>query len=100
MQVINNLNNANLMGMELAKLVATMMDVPIRSSWLVSQETLMEKERSRSCLGMTWEEFKALFMEEFRPRNEMEKLETEFWNHAMVGANLAAYTDRFHELAK
>ncbi|GJX10662.1 putative reverse transcriptase domain-containing protein [Tanacetum coccineum] len=30
----------------------------------------------------------------------MEKLESEFWNHKMVGANHAAYTDRFHELAK
>ncbi|GJY94052.1 hypothetical protein Tco_0510413 [Tanacetum coccineum] len=32
--------------------------------------------------------------------NEIEKLELEFWNHAMVGANHAAYTDRFHKLAK
>ncbi|GJW37129.1 hypothetical protein Tco_0060049 [Tanacetum coccineum] len=32
--------------------------------------------------------------------NEMEKLENEFWSHKMVGANHAAYTDRFHELAK
>ncbi|GJV99041.1 hypothetical protein Tco_1554293 [Tanacetum coccineum] len=28
------------------------------------------------------------------------ELENEFWNHKMVGANHAAYTDRFHELAK
>ncbi|GJW31033.1 reverse transcriptase domain-containing protein [Tanacetum coccineum] len=39
-------------------------------------------------------------VEEFCPSNEMEKLENEFWNHKMVGANHAAYTDRFHELAK
>ncbi|GKB77013.1 reverse transcriptase domain-containing protein, partial [Tanacetum coccineum] len=32
--------------------------------------------------------------------NEMQKLETEFWNHAMVGAGHAAYTDRCHELAR
>ncbi|GKE77859.1 putative reverse transcriptase domain-containing protein, partial [Tanacetum coccineum] len=43
---------------------------------------------------------KALLVEEFCPSNEMEKLETEFWNHKMVGANHAGYTDRFHELAK
>nr|GEW99375.1 50S ribosomal protein L19-2, chloroplastic-like [Tanacetum cinerariifolium] len=49
---------------------------------------------------MTWEEFKALLAEEFYPGNEMEKLETEFWNHTMVGANHAPYTYRFHELAK
>ncbi|GJR25399.1 reverse transcriptase domain-containing protein [Tanacetum coccineum] len=50
--------------------------------------------------GMTWEEFKALLMEEFCPSNEMKRLESEFWNHTMVGANHAAYTDWFHELAK
>ncbi|GJR97698.1 reverse transcriptase domain-containing protein [Tanacetum coccineum] len=45
--------------------------------------------------------FKANWLvEEFCPSNEMEKLENEFWNHKMVGANHAAYTDRFHELAK
>nr|GFB14551.1 reverse transcriptase domain-containing protein [Tanacetum cinerariifolium] len=51
-------------------------------------------------LGMTWEEFKALLMEESCPSNEMEKLEIKFWNHTMVGANHAAYIDQFHELAK
>ncbi|GJY80736.1 reverse transcriptase domain-containing protein [Tanacetum coccineum] len=38
--------------------------------------------------------------EEFYPSNEMQKLETELWNHVMVGAGHAAYTDRFHELAR
>ncbi|GJY85746.1 putative reverse transcriptase domain-containing protein, partial [Tanacetum coccineum] len=33
------------------------------------------------------------------PSHEMQKLETELWNHAMVGAGHAAYTDRFHDLA-
>ncbi|GJZ70399.1 putative reverse transcriptase domain-containing protein, partial [Tanacetum coccineum] len=32
--------------------------------------------------------------------NEMEKLESEFSNHKMVGDNHAGYTDRFYELAK
>ncbi|GKE34082.1 hypothetical protein Tco_1453404, partial [Tanacetum coccineum] len=39
-------------------------------------------------------------IQEFCPSNEMERLENEFWNHKMVGANHAAYTDQFHELAK
>ncbi|GJU90487.1 hypothetical protein Tco_1302910 [Tanacetum coccineum] len=43
---------------------------------------------------------KALLVEELCPSNGIEKLETEFWNHKMVGANHAGYTDRFHELAK
>nr|GEW92136.1 putative reverse transcriptase domain-containing protein [Tanacetum cinerariifolium] len=37
---------------------------------------------------------------EFCPSHEMQKLETEFWNHAMVRAGHDAYTDRFHELAR
>ncbi|GJT75968.1 reverse transcriptase domain-containing protein [Tanacetum coccineum] len=39
-------------------------------------------------------------VEEFCSSNEMQKLETELWNHAMVAAGHAAYTDRFHELAR
>ncbi|GJR96450.1 hypothetical protein Tco_0268624 [Tanacetum coccineum] len=33
-----------------------------------------------------------------RSTREIHKLETEFWNHAMVGAGHAAYTDRFYKL--
>ncbi|GKF16001.1 putative reverse transcriptase domain-containing protein, partial [Tanacetum coccineum] len=54
----------------------------------------------KAAIGMTWVEFKVLLMEEFCPSNKMEKLESEFWNLTMVGANHAGYTDRFHELAK
>ncbi|GJZ82459.1 putative reverse transcriptase domain-containing protein [Tanacetum coccineum] len=37
---------------------------------------------------------------EFYPSLEMQKLESELWNHAMVRAGHAAYTDRFHKLAR
>ncbi|GJY76494.1 hypothetical protein Tco_0481610, partial [Tanacetum coccineum] len=37
---------------------------------------------------------------EFCPSHEMQKLESKLWNHAVVGAGHAAYTDRFHELAR
>ncbi|GKD04950.1 reverse transcriptase domain-containing protein, partial [Tanacetum coccineum] len=50
--------------------------------------------------AMSWNDFKALLVEEFCPSNEMERLENKFWNHKMIGANHARYTDRFHELAK
>nr|GEY59470.1 retrotransposon protein, putative, Ty3-gypsy subclass [Tanacetum cinerariifolium] len=50
--------------------------------------------------AMAWDDFEALLTMEFCPRNKIEKLEGEFWNHSMVGANHARYTDRFHELAK
>ncbi|GJY63550.1 reverse transcriptase domain-containing protein [Tanacetum coccineum] len=53
-----------------------------------------------AAMAMSWNDFKALMVEEFCPSNEMEKLENEFWNHKMVGANHAAYTRKFHEVAK
>ncbi|GJR96039.1 reverse transcriptase domain-containing protein [Tanacetum coccineum] len=42
---------------------------------------------------------KFMMIQEFCPSHEMQKLESELWNHIMVGAGHAAYTDRFHELA-
>ncbi|GKC91777.1 putative reverse transcriptase domain-containing protein [Tanacetum coccineum] len=51
-------------------------------------------------VGMSWEDLKTLTREEFFPSKEMQNLETELWKHAMVGADHAAYADRFHELAR
>ncbi|GJW11417.1 RNA-directed DNA polymerase, eukaryota, reverse transcriptase zinc-binding domain protein [Tanacetum coccineum] len=65
-------------------------------TWWNSQIHTQSREVA---VGMAWEDFKTLTMEEFCPINEIQKLETEFWNHAMLGAGHAAYTDRFHELA-
>ncbi|GJX86542.1 putative reverse transcriptase domain-containing protein [Tanacetum coccineum] len=62
--------------------------------------TQVQARGREAAMAMTWNDFKALMVEEFCPSNEMEKLENKFWNHKMVGANHAAYTDRFHELAK
>ncbi|GJZ25313.1 putative reverse transcriptase domain-containing protein [Tanacetum coccineum] len=62
--------------------------------------TQVQARGREAAIGMSWTDFKALLVEEFCPSNEMEKLESEFWNHKMVGANHAGYTDRFHELAK
>ncbi|GJS23298.1 putative reverse transcriptase domain-containing protein [Tanacetum coccineum] len=39
-------------------------------------------------------------MSEFCPSHEIQKLESELWNPAMVGAGHAVYTDRFHKLAR
>nr|GEW96001.1 reverse transcriptase domain-containing protein [Tanacetum cinerariifolium] len=56
------------------------------------------------CRGCTNKEFLACnskeYDEELCPSNEMQKLETELWNHAMVGAGHVACTDRFHEVAR
>nr|GEW70441.1 reverse transcriptase domain-containing protein [Tanacetum cinerariifolium] len=51
-------------------------------------------------VSMSWNDFKCMMIEEFCPSHEMQKLETELWNHVMVRAGHAAYTDRFHELAR
>ncbi|GJZ05942.1 putative reverse transcriptase domain-containing protein [Tanacetum coccineum] len=62
--------------------------------------TQVQARGREAAIGMSWTDFKALLVEEFCPSNEMEKLESEFWNHKMVGANHVGYTDWFHELAK
>nr|GEV12485.1 reverse transcriptase domain-containing protein [Tanacetum cinerariifolium] len=62
--------------------------------------TQVQARGQEAIIGMTWNNFKAFLTEEFCPSNGMEKLENDFWNHTMVGANHVAYTDRFHELAK
>ncbi|GJY40904.1 putative reverse transcriptase domain-containing protein [Tanacetum coccineum] len=51
-------------------------------------------------ISMSWNDFKFMMIQEFCPGYEIQKLELELWNHVMVGADLAAYTDRFHELAR
>ncbi|GKB79330.1 putative reverse transcriptase domain-containing protein, partial [Tanacetum coccineum] len=49
---------------------------------------------------MSWNDIKFMVIQEFCPSHEMQKLESELCNHAMVGAGHDAYTDRFHELAR
>ncbi|GKD14540.1 putative reverse transcriptase domain-containing protein, partial [Tanacetum coccineum] len=66
-------------------------------TWWNTQVQVRGRE---AAIRMSWTDFKALLVEELCPSNEMEKLESEFWNHKMVGANHTGYTDRFHELAK
>ncbi|GJV40970.1 reverse transcriptase domain-containing protein [Tanacetum coccineum] len=51
-------------------------------------------------VSMSWNDFKFIMIQEFCPSYEMQKLESELWNHAMVGVGHAAYTNRFHELAR
>nr|GEX76793.1 reverse transcriptase domain-containing protein [Tanacetum cinerariifolium] len=66
-------------------------------TWWNSQIRMLSREVA---VSMSWNDFKFMMIKEFCPSHEMQKLETELWNHAMVGAVHAAYTDRFHELAR
>ncbi|GJS27252.1 putative reverse transcriptase domain-containing protein [Tanacetum coccineum] len=51
-------------------------------------------------VSMSWNDFKFMMIQEFCHGHEIQKLESKLWNHAMVGAGHAAYTHRFHELAR
>nr|GEY88668.1 hypothetical protein [Tanacetum cinerariifolium] len=55
--------------------------------WIEKMESMFDnsvQERGReAAIGMSWNNFKALLVEEFCPRNELEKLENEFCNHTM-----------------
>ncbi|KAI3694693.1 hypothetical protein L1987_77662 [Smallanthus sonchifolius] len=49
-------------------------------------------------MALPWDEFKRLMTKEFCPRNEMKKLEAEFWDLTQDSGESLAYTTRFHEL--
>ena len=50
--------------------------------------------------GLSWAEFKKLLTDEYCRKDEVQKLEEEFWNHLMVGVEVDKYTARFHELTR
>ncbi|GKC55771.1 putative reverse transcriptase domain-containing protein [Tanacetum coccineum] len=66
-------------------------------TWWNSQIRTLSQEVA---VSMSWNDFKFMMIEEFSPSHEMQKLETKLCNHGMVEASHAAYTNRFHELAK
>ncbi|GJV54185.1 hypothetical protein Tco_1449926 [Tanacetum coccineum] len=96
------------------EMVEETMVAPTKDLWRVDLETLMKlvyaassfigkaltwwntqvQARGRDNANqMAWDNFKALLTTELCPSNEIEKLEGEFWNHSMVGADHAGYTD-------
>nr|GFB91380.1 reverse transcriptase domain-containing protein [Tanacetum cinerariifolium] len=48
---------------------------------------------------MTWIKLKKKMADEYCPRNEMKKIETEFWNLEVQGTDVTRYNQRFQELA-
>ncbi|GJU60099.1 reverse transcriptase domain-containing protein [Tanacetum coccineum] len=66
-------------------------------TWWNSQIRTLSRE---VIVSMSWNDFKFMMIQEFCPSHEMQKLESELWNHVMVGDGHVAYTDRFHELAR
>ncbi|GJV93520.1 hypothetical protein Tco_1541333 [Tanacetum coccineum] len=56
-------------------------------TWWNSQIRTLSREVA---VSMSWNNFKCMMIQEFCPSHEMQKLESELWNHAMVGAGHAA----------
>ncbi|KAI3797506.1 hypothetical protein L1987_32763 [Smallanthus sonchifolius] len=50
-------------------------------------------------LALPWADVKTLMTDEFCPRNEVKKLEAEFWDLKQDSGESLAYTTRFHELS-
>ncbi|GJY57369.1 putative reverse transcriptase domain-containing protein [Tanacetum coccineum] len=68
--------------------------------WIEKMESVIARGRE-AAIGMTWDEFKALLVEEFCPSNKMRELVgVNFESIYHLGIFHAGYTDRFHELAK
>ncbi|GJX07584.1 putative reverse transcriptase domain-containing protein [Tanacetum coccineum] len=62
--------------------------------------TLVQTRGRAAAIAQPWEDFKKLLMKEYYPDDEIQKLESEFWNQKMVGSDIDGYTARFHELAR
>ncbi|GKE96298.1 putative reverse transcriptase domain-containing protein [Tanacetum coccineum] len=62
--------------------------------------TLVQTRGWAAAIAQPWEDFKKLLMEEYCRDDEVQKLESQFWNHKMVGSDIDRYTARFHELAR
>ncbi|GKB99580.1 putative reverse transcriptase domain-containing protein, partial [Tanacetum coccineum] len=73
--------------------------VVVLTRWIKKMENIRMLSREVA-VSMLWNDFKFMMIQEFCPSHEMQKLESELWNHAMVRAGHVVYTDRFHELAR
>ncbi|KAI3807474.1 hypothetical protein L1987_23403 [Smallanthus sonchifolius] len=65
-------------------------------TWWNTQMKTLGRE---TAYQLSWEDLKNMMIEEYCPRNELQKIETEMWNLQMIGEDVAGYTDRFNELA-
>ncbi|GJY32959.1 reverse transcriptase domain-containing protein [Tanacetum coccineum] len=66
-------------------------------TWWNSQIRTLSQEVA---ISMSWNDSMFMMIQEFCPSYEMQKLEIELWNHAMVRDGHAVYTNRFHEVVR
>ncbi|GKE38587.1 putative reverse transcriptase domain-containing protein [Tanacetum coccineum] len=62
-------------------------------------EGVVEEIGVDASFAMTWTDLMKLMTEVYCPRNEIQKMETELWNLTMKNNDLAAYSQRFQDLA-
>ncbi|GKD48571.1 reverse transcriptase domain-containing protein [Tanacetum coccineum] len=55
--------------------------------------------RIKEAYKITWSEFKKLLIKKYCPRNEVKKMEDEFYNLTVKGNDIKTYVRRFQELA-
>ncbi|KAI3819234.1 hypothetical protein L1987_13059 [Smallanthus sonchifolius] len=65
-------------------------------TWWNSQVQILGLDMANT---LPWEEFKTKLREEYCPRDEIQKLEGEFWNLKIEGSEIELYTTRSHEYA-
>ncbi|KAJ0515365.1 putative transcription factor interactor and regulator CCHC(Zn) family [Helianthus annuus] len=65
-------------------------------TWWNAQVQLLGIEAANAT---TWDDFKELIREEYCPRDEIQKLENEYYDLKMVGSEIEAYVKRSYELA-
>ncbi|GKA31324.1 hypothetical protein Tco_0717629 [Tanacetum coccineum] len=70
--------------------------VVVLTQWIGKMENV--KDMSGRSIDQKVKYTAGSFMGKALTCHEMKNLETELWNHTMVGAGHVAYTDRFHDL--
>ncbi|GKB54717.1 putative reverse transcriptase domain-containing protein, partial [Tanacetum coccineum] len=69
------------------------------SQWIEEIESVFHISGHDAAYAMTWGTFKKKLTDKYCPNGEIKKLEIELWNLKVRGNDVAAYTQRFQELA-
>nr|GFA71367.1 putative reverse transcriptase domain-containing protein [Tanacetum cinerariifolium] len=70
------------------------------SQWLEKMESVFHIVGCHdAAYAMTWGTLKKKLMDKYYPKGEIKKLEIELWNLRVKGNDVAAYTQRFQEVA-
>ncbi|GKF05055.1 hypothetical protein Tco_0035723, partial [Tanacetum coccineum] len=89
---------STIIAQQLQNLLPAMLAQVVLTRWIEKMEYV--QDMSGCSIDQKVKYIASSFVEEFCLSHEMQKLESELWNHAMVGDGHAAYTDRFHDLAR